>query len=236
MARKRIDYPGLEISNGDAEKYFDFYDTRMRPYYLRAIETILSRIGDEGKVLDIGCGAAVFGVLLCDKTEYFNVTGLERSSLLVRIGEAITSRVGYSNRISLKIWNDDELAFPDNEFDAVVGLMSLHRWGKIHRILPEIERVRKTKSVIYISDFRREYMFPPFSVYALSNRMKAGKAIAADLMNSYKSAYTVDEINAMLRDSGITDWNIEKGRRIVTLSSIRGTEMTETSIDHASSR
>jgi len=222
VVSKRIEYQESIISNGDSERYFDFYDTRMRHYYLAAVETILRQVGSEGKVLDIGCGAAVFGVLLADKTEYFNVVGLERSGLLVRTGEAITSRVGYRNRISLKIWNEDALPFPDAEFDAVVSLMSLHRWGGSRNIFREIERVRKPKSVVYISDFRRELMFPPFFLYAFGNRLAVGRDIAADLVNSHKASYTTDELRSMLDESGLADWRIEKNKRLLTVSSIYG--------------
>lgn len=216
---KRIEYPGLNLSNGDAENYFNFYDTRMRRQYLQAVDYVLKNIGDEGKVLDIGCGAGVFGVLLCDKTEYFHVSGLERSGLLVRIGEAISSRFGYAQRISLKTWNDNSMPFPDDEFDAVVGILSMNRWGNCRDIFGEIERVRKSRSVVFVTDFRRELSFPPFFMYALKNRMAAGKDITADLVNAFKASYRVDEIQKIMDELGLSGWRIDRDGRFLTVSS-----------------
>lgn len=219
MGRKRIEYPGFIINNGDAESYFEFFDTRMRRYYLSAVEKVIEAAGYEGKVLDIGCGAGVFGVLLCDKTEYFKVIGLEKSSTLVRISEAISSRFGYGQRVSPKIWDGDSLPFPDGEFDAVVSLFSMNRWGNCGKILAEVERVRKKNSLVYLTDFRRELTFPPFFVYALQNRMTMGKGIARNLLNAYKASYSTREIKSLLCEASLSDWNLEKNGRAVTIFS-----------------
>jgi len=219
MPKTRIEYPGLILGNGDIERYFDFFDTRMHRHYLRVVDQVLQNLGEEGKVLDIGCGTGVFGILLCDKTGYFNVNGLERSSLLVRSGEAISSRYGYGKRISLKIWENETLPYPDDEFDAVVSVLSLHRWGDCKKIFREIERVRKSKSVVSITDFRRELTFPPFFLFALQSRLAAGKDIASDLLNSYKASYTAAEIGAILSEAGLNGWRIEKDGRLLTVSS-----------------
>jgi ubiquinone/menaquinone biosynthesis C-methylase UbiE len=219
MARKRIDYPGPAIDNGDAEKHFKFYDTKMRRHYLRAARAVLDGIGTEGKVLDIGCGAGVLGVMLCDKTEYVSVAGLEKSGILIRVGEATVSRFGYGQRISFKTWDGASLPFDDDKFDAVVSMLSLNRWGDSARIFKEIERVRKNKSVVLISDFRRECTIPPFFAFALKSRFSDGKEIAADLFNSHRASYTTGEIKSMLSECGLHDWSVEKNGLLVSVSS-----------------
>ena len=219
MGRKRIEYQGPIINNGDAESYFDFYETRMRNHYLRAVESILGDKGYEGKVLDIGCGSGVFGVMLCDKTEYFNVVGLERSGTLVRISEAISSRYGYGQRVSPRIWNDETLPFPDGEFDAVVSLFSMHRWGSGQNILSEIERVRKKDSLVYIADFHRDFTFPPFYFYAARNGLASGSRIYRDLINSHKAAFTTGEISSMLNSNELSHWKLAKNGHFMTILS-----------------
>jgi len=219
MSKNRIEYPGLALGNGDIERYFEFYDTRMHQHYLRTAGKIIEFVGEVGKVLDIGCGVGVFGVLLCDKTGFFNVYGLEKSSLLVRSGEAISSRYGYGKRVFLKIWENDTLPYPDGEFDAIVSVLSLHRWGDCRKIFREIERVRKPKSIVSITDFRREMTFPPFSLFALRSRLAAGKGIASDLLNSYKASYTPAEVEAILTEAGLQGWQVAKDGRLLTISS-----------------
>lgn len=219
VLKKRVEYPGLTITNGDAEKHFDFYDVRMRGYYLNAIKRLLEMKNIEGKVLDIGGGPGVFGMMLCDKTEFTTVVELEQSGLLVRIGEAISSRNGYGNRISFRIWDGDRLPFANDTFDAVVSLLSLHRWKNPQAIFPEIERVRKKDSVAHICDFRRDQALLPFYTFVQQIRFAMGKEIAINLLNSFKASYTTEEIGDIIKKAGLSDWRLEKNGRLLTVTS-----------------
>ena len=220
VLKKRVEYPGLTITKGEAEKHFDFYDVRMRGYYLNAIKRLLEMKNIEGKVLDIGGGPGVFGMMLCDMTEFTTVVELEQSGLLVRIGEAISSRNGYGNRISFRIWDDDGLPFADNTFDAVVSLLSLHRWKNPEAVFPEIERVRKKDSAALICDFSRDQAFLPFYTFVQQIRFAMGKEIAGNLLNSLKASYTTEEIGDVITRAGLSDWRLEKSRRLLTVKSL----------------
>ncbi len=219
VPRQRIEYPGLTITNGDAEKHFDFYDIRMRGYYIDAIESLFGQKNIEGKVLDIGGGPGVFGMMLCDKAEFATAVELEQSSLLVRIGEAISSRNGYGSRISFKIWDGNTLPFADDTFDAVVSLLSLHRWKNPQAIFPEIERVRKKDSLALIRDFRRDQSFLPFYTFVQKTRLAMGKEVALNLLNSFKASYTVEEIEEIIKRAGLSGWQMEKNGRLLTAKS-----------------
>lgn len=219
VLKKRVEYPGLTVTNGQAEKHFDFYDVRMRGYYLDALKALLGMKDVEGKVLDIGGGPGVFGMMLCDRTEFTTVLELEQSGLLVRIGEAISSRNGYGNRVSFKTWDGDKLPFEDNTFDAVVSLFSFHRWENPAAILPEIERVRRKDSVAFIRDFRRDRAFLPFYTFVQQIRFAMGREIAVNLLNSFKASYTTDEMGDVIKKSGLSDWRLKKNGRLLTVTS-----------------
>lgn len=219
MPRQRIEYPGLTITNGDAEKHFDFYDIRMRRYYIDAITKLFEEKNIEGKVLDIGSGPGVLGMMLCDKAEFATAVELEQSGLYVRIGEAMSSRNGYGSRISFKIWDGDTLPFADDTFDAVVSLLSLHRWKNPRAIFTEIERVRKKGSLTLISDFRRDQAFLPFYTFVQQTRFAMGKEIAVNLLNSFKASYTVEEIEEVIKAAGLSGWQLEKNGRLLTVKS-----------------
>jgi ubiquinone/menaquinone biosynthesis C-methylase UbiE len=209
----------LTITNGNAEKHFDFYDIRMRRYYIDAITKLFEEKNIEGNVLDIGGGPGVLGMMLCDKAEFATVVELEQSGLFVRIGEAISSRNGYGNRISFKIWNGDALPFADETFDAVVSLLSLHRWKNPETIFTEIERVRKKDSLTLISDFRRDQPILPFYTFVQQTRFAMGKEIAVNLLNSFKASYTTEEMGDVIKRAGLSNWQLEKNGRLLTVRS-----------------
>jgi ubiquinone/menaquinone biosynthesis C-methylase UbiE len=210
MTKSRIEYPGTLIHERDPENHFRFQDVGMREYYHDVIRRIPGLMGFEGKALHIGCGAAAFENLLCDKLEFARFHGLELSPTLLRIGEAISSRFGYSDRIFLKTWSDDLLPYPDNEFDLVISLSSMHQWKNPEKTFPEIVRVLKRGGSVFISDIRRDQFYLPFYFYVQKMGTSFGKEIAQNLMNGYKASYTVSQIRELLESQGMNRWNIEK--------------------------
>jgi ubiquinone/menaquinone biosynthesis C-methylase UbiE len=210
MTKSRIEYPGTIIHERDPENHFRFQDVGMREYYHDVIRRIPGLMGFEGKALHIGCGAAAFENLLCDKLEFARFHGLELSPTLLRIGEAISSRFGYSDRIFLKTWDNDLLPYPDNEFDLVISLSSMHQWKNPEKTFPEIVRVLKRGGSVFISDIRRDQFYLPFYFYVQKMGTSFGKEIAQNLMNGYKASYTVSQIRELLESQGMNRWNIEK--------------------------
>ena len=210
MVKTRIEYPGTLIHEQDPEKHFQFQDIGLREYYDEVMGRIPGLRRFEGKVLHIGCGAAAFENLLCDRLEYARFYGLERSSTLVRIGEALSSRFKYADRISLKIWEDELLPFPDNEFDLVISLASMHQWKDPEKTLQEIPRVLKDGGSVFISDFRREQLYLPFYFFARKIGSTFGKEIGQNLIEAYKASYHTSQVKDMIERLGLDDWNVEK--------------------------
>jgi len=202
----------------------------MREYYCDVISKIPGLKGFEGKALHIGCGTAAFENLMCDKLEFARFYGLEQSPTLLRIGEAISSRFGYANRISLKIWEDELLPFPDKEFDLVISFSSLHQWKNPEKTFAEIARVIKDDGSVFISDFRREQFFIPFYFYARRMGSVFGKEIKRNLMAGYRASYTTSQIKELLEGLGHKNWKVEKnGKWFDIISSPTENDIPESS-------
>ena len=210
MTKSRIEYPGTIIHERDPENHFRFQDVGMREYYHEVIKSIPGLMGFEGRALHIGCGTAAFENLLCDKLEFAKFYGLEISPTLLRIGEAITSRFGYADRINLKTWNDELLPYPDNEFDLVISLLSMHQWKNPEKTFSEIIRVMKRGGSVFISDIRRDQFYLPYYFFAQKMGSSFGKEITQNLVNGYKASYTVSQIKELLESQGMNSWNVEK--------------------------
>jgi ubiquinone/menaquinone biosynthesis C-methylase UbiE len=229
MPKSRAKYPGPLINNRDPEKHFQFHDIRMREFYSAVIKTLADHNDLEGSLLHVGCGTAAFEILFCDKSGYAKLYGLERSRTFIRIGEAVLSRYGYSNRIFVKSWEDELLPYPDNHFDYIVSLFSMHQWKDPEKTLKEIERVRKKKSAVFIADYRRDVSSIAFGMYARKFRSQYGKEISLNLTNAFKASYTLKELNEMMANAGISGWRLEKDSKwfsLVSLSSDSETDET----------
>ena len=212
MPKKRVSWKPNEVDYHDIEKYFEFYDLSLRRYYTEFVDVLLSKKNIEGKILDIGSGFSILGMMICARDEFSSLWALEQSRTLVKASEVISLRRGYGNRITFKVWEDDLLPYPDEEFDAVVSFLSLHKWVNPERTLAEIQRVRKKDSILYISDFRRDQPSIPFKLFVQQTRFEMGKEISEELKKSFRAAYTPDEIRQILAQINASDLRLEENK------------------------
>jgi ubiquinone/menaquinone biosynthesis C-methylase UbiE len=213
-----------DLDYRDVDKYFEFYDLSLRQYYTDLVEAIVKPKNIEGKILDLGSGFGILGMRICSHDEFSSVVGLESSITLVKTAEVMTSRRGYNNRISIKVWQDDEFPFADSEFDAVVGFLSLHKWNNPEKVFAEIERVRKRDSLVYISDFRRDMPAIAFQLFVQQVRFEMGKEISADMKKSSRSAYTAGELRQLLDGMKLSGYRLEENKLFLNIINGRPTD------------
>jgi len=135
---RRINYGGYKYLEGRWEKVakaiFNHYDLPPNP-----------------KILDIGCGK---GFLLFDMLKIradADVYGLEISEYAIR-----NSKEEIRNKITLG--NSNNLPWPDNYFDLVISITTLHNLHifDLFQSLKELERVAKSNKYICVESYRNE--------------------------------------------------------------------------------
>jgi ubiquinone/menaquinone biosynthesis C-methylase UbiE len=107
------------------------------------------RSGD--RVLDVGCGK---GFLLHDLTE--SVPGIEIVG--IDISEYALENAKEEVRPFLQRSSASKLSFPDDSFDLVISITTLHNLYcyDLHSALQEIERVNRGKSYLCVESYRNE--------------------------------------------------------------------------------
>jgi ubiquinone/menaquinone biosynthesis C-methylase UbiE len=111
------------------------------------------------------------------------------------------------------------LPFENNFFDAVFSNGSLHEWSQPLAILDEIYRVLRPGGHFFISDLRRN-INPLFKWFMYT--MTRPKEIRPGLKTSIKAAYTVSEVDDLLRQ---TQWSSTTVTKKVIGLEICGTKM-----------
>lgn len=147
----------IRISKQFGQMYFDGpreygyggyrYDGRWIPVAKDIIEYFNLKPGQ--RVLDVGCAKGFLVKDLLKVCQGLEVFGLDISEYALKHCESeVVGRLHLGTAVSLP--------FPDNSFDAVISLNTIHNFDRANAIvaISEIQRVSKEKSFIQVDSYR----------------------------------------------------------------------------------
>ena len=206
MVRKRIPEVETIVDPDQIEKYIRLSEKLMGYVYRDVVDQAAKLASWQGKVLDVGTGFGMLSITLAQRNPAVEVVGLDISSAMTEEGRRVVARKGLAPRVSFETADARAMPFPDDHFDGVISYGSLHHWSEPELVFNEINRVRKPGGVIYVADLRRDQArMPLWFLYAMV-RLRAGKRMASEMINSVNSAYTPPEIAAILGQTTIAHW------------------------------
>ena len=94
------------------------------------------------KVLDVGCGTALYSYFFND------YTGIDNSKKML---EQSNARVIYGKA--------ENLPFHDSSFDAVICVTAIHNFKEINKAITEIRRVSKNKIAITVFKRAKNFLY-----------------------------------------------------------------------------
>ena len=154
-----------EVSRATARKfdknYFDgsrdhgyggfVYNPR---YWTPVIPDLIERygLGPTSMVLDVGCAKGFFLHDLVEQIPGISVSGIDISEYAISNSMPSVSEF-------LKVGNSIKLPYPDNSFDFVISINTVHNSNRedCAKALQEIERVSKKDSFITVDAYRDEF-------------------------------------------------------------------------------
>ena len=159
----------IKISREYGEMYFDGpreygyggynYDGRWVPVAKDIIEYFKLKPGS--KILDVGCAKGFLVKDLLDQG--IDAYGLDISEYAINNCEKeVIGR--------LQVGKADNLPFPDNSFDAVISINTIHNYDKkgVIKCLKEIQRLSTGKSFIQVDSYRNAEQKAIFESWVLT--------------------------------------------------------------------
>lgn len=160
---------------------------------------------DRGLALEVGSGPGYLGLEWLKQTEGTTLKGLDISPDMISVARANAGEYDLTDRVEYVHSGADKTPFEDETFDAVFSNGSLHEWSQPKEIFNEIWRVLKMGGRIFVSDFRRDMLFPVRWFLWLNARPKA---IRPGLLTSIKAAYTGSELDDLIRATKFSNYQV----------------------------
>jgi SAM-dependent methyltransferase len=150
-AIKIAKYYGYDYWDGDRK--FGFGGYRYDGRWRAAADCMAAHYGLKpgDRILDVGCG---MGFLLYEFTQ--SVPGVEVTG--IDISEYAVEHSKEEVRSRIQVGNASSLSFPDQSFDLVISLNTLHNLYcyDLEKALREIERVGRNNKYIVVESYRTE--------------------------------------------------------------------------------
>jgi ubiquinone/menaquinone biosynthesis C-methylase UbiE len=132
-----------------------------RQAYLKGIVKELQRVSQletHKKMLEIGCGNGIGTQLILEFFKPAEFIATEYDERLVEIARIKNK----DSKVSVEAGNAADLRFPDNEFDAVLGLSVIHHIPNWKDCVNELHRVIKPNGLLIIKELSIETFETPF--------------------------------------------------------------------------
>lgn len=179
----------------------------------REFVALLEKHGcDRGELLDIGTGPADVPLLLVERSEDddIEVTGIDASKEMLRLGRLKIAERGESRRIRLLEVDAESLPFERECFDGAFAKHVLHHVRDPLAMLREALRVLRPHAPLVIRDLVRPETEEELAQLMDELAAGLGELQRAMFERTTRAAYTMDEYAALLAQIGHGDTPLER--------------------------
>ena len=201
-------YKGLPMEGIIAKWYAKTTYKDLNRHKLMA-KQLVQKIPVNGSVLEIAPGPGYFCIELA-RLGNFRITGLDISKSFVEIARRNAADAGLS--IDFREGNASAMPFSDSTFDFTFCQAAFKNFSEPAKAIAEMHRVLKPHGTAVIADMRRDASAPDIE--------REIKGMGLDPVNAFlvkwtfnhillKSAYSIDEMRAMVAQSPFGECRIE---------------------------
>ena len=141
----------------------------------------------ELQCLDVAIGTADLAIALAHRLEKrgtaFQITGIDLSAEMMRIGEEKVQRQNLAQRITFMQASALEMPFEDNSFDVVTCSYGVRNFSDLHKGLSEMQRVLKPGGELMILEFsypENKVMAWAYDLYFSHVMPRVGRLLSKD--------------------------------------------------------
>lgn len=150
-------------------------------------------VGDDYKILDIGCGGGRTVNKLAGKIGNGKVYGIDFSDTSVRSSTKLNSRFIDRGKVEIQQASVSSIPYPDNFFDIITAIETYFFWPDLENDMKEVFRVLKSKGrLLLVSEIVRRP----------ENEKTIDRFARLADTKDYMRYLTKDELNRLFIDAG----------------------------------
>jgi ubiquinone/menaquinone biosynthesis C-methylase UbiE len=192
----------------DAKEIAYLYDLYVEPTWCEAFDQMVDdeiELPKEGRFLDVGCGTGSYTIDLAIRgganTEVVGVDPSTEKLDLAR-GKAVVKKL---ERVEFREGAIRSLELPDDEFDLVIGDVSMAAPSEVGPTLAELRRVARKGATVVLKLTTRGSFDEFFSIYWESLYNLGALDYAPQLEGLITERLTVSEAEDIALDAGLKD-------------------------------
>ena len=165
---------------------------------------------DTGMALDLGCGPGDVSMRFARAFKGWSVHGLDGSRAMLRYGHKAVAEAGLEESVVLVKSYLPEGDAPAECYDLVFSNSLLHHLSKPQTLWQAINRWAAPGAPVFVMDLLR----PPEA--AAARKLAAAQVgyepevLQRDFHNSLLAAYSIDEVDAQLREAGLPQLTVSQ--------------------------
>ena len=205
IKKPRIVESGNGIQYPATAGMYDRIARQLRDWGWNGVGEMLSAGLGSGALLEVEPGPGYLGLELARQLGSRSLTGCGNSPAMLPIARKNAAEYGLPADYVLGSAMD--LPFPDGSFDCVVSNGCLHEWETPRRVFDEIWRVLRPGGRFCVTDLRRDAA--PWKQWLLWLLVRY-RPLRTGLQSSMAAAYTVPELEAILRQTRLSDARVRR--------------------------
>ncbi len=201
----RILEPEVMDSADEAREYDEMDHGEVNRRFADDFEAAAAAAGlpADARLLDVGTGTALIPIEIAARRPHAQITALDLSEEMLKLGRRNVERAGLATRITLENRDARELARTAGGFDAVISNSIVHHIPQPRAVFQAMLEACRPGGLLFVRDLRRpESEEERQQLIALH----AGNATARQrqlFADSLHAALTVDEVADLLESIGL---------------------------------
>jgi len=200
---KRVPEPELMDSAKQARAYAEADFSDANSLFTREFIGRFSDLGPRGRLADLGCGPADICVRIAGELPGWTVTGIDAGPNMLKHARTAVSEAGLDQRITLKLSHLPDPDLGGQSFSAVISNSLLHHLPEPSVLWSSIRQVAAPGAAIQVMDLARPESTRQARDMVERHAAEAPQVLKDDFYNSLLAAYTPEEVEQQLRETGL---------------------------------